>query len=259
LAVTLSVVLGLAFWAVETVAPPNDCASAAEGTQIQSGQEPAESFRCPSGWAPITWFTGCLVVVGGLQGIFFVWQLILIRQGLADTAKAADAAERSSSAASASLVLATRTAERQLRAYVLITGGIYVVRSLDDLGRGHIEVKNTGQTPAYNMTMWSNIFVERHPLGADLPQPDPALPMTSSILAPGCTTSMFTGNPTIQAPYIWARVGTPDCTIYVYGEINYTDAFAVRRVTKFRLIYGGPEGPQPDGKMSFDLDGNEAT
>jgi len=48
--------------------------------------------------------------------------------------------------------------------------------------------------------------------------------------------------------------------IYVYGEIQYTDAFKVKRVTKYRMIHNrntGPIGVTTD--LTFADRGNEAS
>ena len=52
-------------------------------------------------------------------------------------------------------------------------------------------------------------------------------------------------------------LGTPAGTIYVYGQIRYTDVFRAKRVTNYRLMYGGAEGVR-GGLLKYDVDGNNS-
>jgi hypothetical protein len=61
-------------------------------------------------------------------------------------------------------------------------------------------------------------------------------------------------------------LGTPQATLYVYGEITYRDAFKDERLTNFRMIYGGPEPPSlvvkggvNTARLKADSEGNTAT
>ena len=61
-------------------------------------------------------------------------------------------------------------------------------------------------------------------------------------------------------------VGTPEGTIYVYGEIRYRDIFGIEQLTKYRLIHGGQEGARTATKngvvtasLKPDTGGNDAT
>jgi hypothetical protein len=125
---------------VRSIHHPNECEPKAGTAQIKDDQQIPETLGCPGTWAPITWFTVALVVVGGLQGILFWWQLGLIRDGAADTAKAADAALLAGQSAAASVDLATKdfitTHRLRLRVHNV---------SVDDFGAKVVDTDIYGQ------------------------------------------------------------------------------------------------------------------
>ncbi len=68
-----------------------------------AGNDPQQnnSKDSPDWW--VAKFTGGLVAIGVAQALLFLWQLVLIRKGLADTKEAADAAKESADAATIAL------------------------------------------------------------------------------------------------------------------------------------------------------------
>jgi hypothetical protein len=124
-------------------------------TGIRGEQNGAEAFWEWTTKEATGFFTLSLVVVGGLQLGLFYWQLKLIRESLVDTKKAADAANVSAIATKASVELAEKTAERQLRAYIFVDGGSITLKA-DSSGQqyvqGLINVRNYGRTPGYRFT-----------------------------------------------------------------------------------------------------------
>jgi hypothetical protein len=85
------------------------------------------------------------------------------------------------------------------------------------------------------------------------------MPQAVSILPNGGTLSVDTFRLVSQSAHIMSVMGTPDATVYVYGQVTYVDAFQHKQTTDFRLIYGGPEGGGANGLMSADTEGNEAS
>jgi len=83
--------------------------------------------------------------------------------------------------------------------------------------------------------------------------------MSSSLLGSGATHDMQIKHPQpIIKPSFVDEIGTPEGTIYVYGEICYKDVFGNEHFTKYRLMHGGPEKPPP-GVLSPCEEGNEAS
>ncbi|MGH6848084.1 MAG: hypothetical protein ACREC0_11800 [Methylocella sp.] len=114
---------------------------------------------------------------------------------------------------------AEETAKRQLRAYVLVASA-----KLDlpkpDTKEAHMSFKNFGQTPAYNLRIWINMWIEEDPLRVVLPSPPANFQMATSILPPGGHTDMVIPNNAPVPTQSVHLLGTPEGTIYVYGEVR---------------------------------------
>jgi hypothetical protein len=145
----------------------------------------------------------------------------------------AQAANESAKAAKQAVELARDTAKQQLRAYVCVVAADIVFAKVDEPGI-EIRIKNCGLTPAYNVSMWSGLAVSTHPLQRSLDKPPEEFGMNQSVLAPDGFELMHPIFP----------LGTAQHTLYVYGQINYVDAFNDHHTTDFRLLFGGPEPPQ---------------
>ncbi|MCY0149772.1 hypothetical protein OEG84_19180 [Hoeflea sp. G2-23] len=69
--------------------------------------------------------------------------------------------------------IARDTAKRQLRAYVAVPGGVLSpVKDSKTKLRYDIRIENTGQTPAYNVSCWTNSRFAEYPLTTTLLPPD---------------------------------------------------------------------------------------
>lgn len=178
-------------------------------------------------------------------------------------------------------VMSRRTAQRQLRAYVLSDSSMIVnVANPVPLYAGQVlaetdaritntaagpgafmQIKNLGQTPAFKVVHWGYICFRECPLNASLPaRTAPPFNPPSLVLGPGqIATKMLELNPALTAAQITAlRNGTG--AIYVYGEITYEDAFKKSRMTKYRVMYhrmGGAIGISTG--LNFCDEGNEAS
>ena len=143
-----------------------------------------------------------------------------------------------------------RSSERQLRAYVHIKmanvvydGGFLIAQ---------VEIFNSGSTPAYGLTHWTTTGSG---IKTDFPEGDKT--GSRNDLAPH--VPMTTRTPFKLSEGALIEVITGKRQIYVWGEINYTDAFGVDRWTKYRLTHTGPfpkDGevvlaPCPDGNRSI--------
>lgn len=127
-----------------------------------------------------------------------------------------------------------RHSERQLRAYVMVD-----IVDIDNLSMGGnpeatLTFKNSGQTPAVELTHWAAMGFSTFPLTGPLPRRDGQLPARP--LAPGATTIVNTGidRPLNAATLNALMAGTH--ALYVTGEIRYTDAFGKLRETDYLLF-----------------------
>lgn len=172
------------------------------------------------------------------------------------------------------------SSERQLRAYVgcesgtiinvanpiaLFPGQVFdpspAQKTNPAAGCGALlQIRNAGQTPAYQVRHWGNICFREYPLVAGLPARLPHILAYPSVLGPSVfITKLLELNPALTAQQeADLRAGTG--AVYVYGEITYLDAFKHEQITKYRLMYhrmGGAIGV--NSTLSFTDEGNEAT
>jgi hypothetical protein len=173
------------------------------------------------------------------------------------------------------------SSERQLRAYVVCDNGtIFNVANPVAVFLGQIfnppseaeitnpafgpgyklQIKNAGQTPAYEVRHWSNILFKEFPLKSDLPARDPTITPTACVLGPGISSTKFNYliKPLTAQQVSDLRDGTG--AVYVYGDITYRDTFGRSWDTHYRLMHhatGGAIGVSTD--LSFCESGNEAT
>jgi hypothetical protein len=149
------------------------------------------------------------------------------------------------------------TANRQLRAYVFISGA-----QLDDIGVGQIpyaqlRFKNFGQTPAYKMTQWAMVGIGKFPLETH-PTTNESEPLPERPLPPQGEISLHP--PKYKTPLnakMLDELSKGMLAIYVTGEIRYRDAFKKKRRTRYLLYSGGSIGLS--GQLAAYKDGNDAT
>ena len=154
---------------------------------------------------------------------------------------------------------AEKTAERQLRAYVSVAP----VR-ITNINPGRVitviyNFTNHGLTPAHKVVQASVIRLEHHPLPRNFRFPDLAgierpsrivLPPSSPIPGQALAERRFTQNEMIeilQAPRQGGR------RLYIFGQVDYIDAFRKPRWTRFCISFPG----RPD-LMSLAQQGNWA-
>ena len=183
----------------------------------------------------LVYFTAALVVVGLLQFLTFVIQARQLRQ---------------------TNEVMKDTAQRQLRAYICISGGT-IKFDRKDAPVAYVEYKNSGQTPAYDVCSWHHIWIAAYPLTEKLPEAPKSFITSRSIIPPGGHAFMVIPKDPPVCERAVHLLGTPEGTIYIYGEIRYRDAFGVERFTKYRLMYGGPEGIHSE-HLKPHTEGNEA-
>jgi hypothetical protein len=162
---------------------------------------------------------------------------------------------------------AEKTAERQLRAYVLVdkatvfsaTQEGVIVFYQADTGKGHqqmevradyqpmarFDFKNFGQTPAHDVEMFGNAAIVPWPLNpGTLPEIDWDQAHSRQIIGPGGIREkyeMFAQPHVVSAEeYNGLRSGT--LALVFFGEVRYLDAFGENRITRYRFFTGGGMG-----------------
>ena len=160
---------------------------------------------------------------------------------------------------------ANKSAERQLRAYLNVTN-VYAVWSadVDDRNRPvtiNVDFKNSGQTPAHAVTCW---------MRTESSAAEPAIFGRPPIEHPDCVGVEGPGQKNhisairrlvtdefdeVDEVQVWQR---GEKALYVWGQIDYVDAFDVRRWTKFRFVMPREGAGEAGGKFRSCGSGNEA-
>jgi len=101
-----------------------------------------------------------LVLVGAVQAGFFFWQLRLMRQGMSDTKKAADAAKEAADASKLQAALAQKSLTDLERPYIFIFG-VGQIRTTKD-GDFFVEytIANYGKMPAIIEGAWIDFVTD---------------------------------------------------------------------------------------------------
>lgn len=97
-------------------------------------------------------------------------------------------------------------------------------------------IKNSGQTPAYDVISEGHICIQEFPLTSNLPSIPPSKFITKAVIPQGgITTKSLVMRPLTQPEITQLRHGT--AAIYVYGRIYYKDTFGKKQFTNFRLMH----------------------
>jgi hypothetical protein len=147
---------------------------------------------------------------------------------------------------------------RQLRAYVFPIEAVISNFEPDKPVIGTIIFKNSGQTPAYKVQIRTYIMFGPYLLREDLPHPD--VTAARALLGPGVgyQVTVRTARPLTTEEVALVKQGGG--AIYVYGNVDLTDAFEFHRCIKFRYFFGGDMRTPPTGQpgaLSTYRDGNE--
>ncbi len=158
-----------------------------------------------------------------------------------------------------------RTTPRQLRAYIFVDKAV-IANVANPLPQGllggkfeetpasitrplegpiaYLEFKNSGQTPAYEVTIWGNMCVREFPLTYELPDKKPDKLFTAKASVPpsgGTNKSLGTEHP-LPEEINKLRTIPPTTAIYIYGTIFYKDTFGKKRFTNYRYFHNDLSG-----------------
>jgi hypothetical protein len=159
-----------------------------------------------------------------------------------------------------------KSSERQLRAYVLPeSAGIYDGTTVTppQQGRANIPgiamlIKNSGQTPAYNVISWLQLAVVAVRDEYMLTVPPLTQNFPNTLGANGTFSKALWFDRQLTAGEI-ADIVSGVKAIYVYGRIEYRDTFKKKHFSNFRLHYTNADfPPQPNAIVNFSTAGNDA-
>lgn len=162
------------------------------------------------------------------------------------------------------------TTRRQLRAYVFSETSV-LIDGTDIKPPPHIDrtdqpgiamtIKNSGQTPASSVVHWSEMQVATIDREWAMNPPAKLDRLSPSIISPQGINNkfMWLNRPLSAQEKLGIQNGT--YAIYLYGRIEYVDAFQMPHWSIYRLRYSGSAWP-PYGtggaSMTFCQDGNDA-
>ncbi len=215
---------------VRTIPGPTDEAKAAE--EAKDRREKAELDRKLVDFnSELAFYTKILAGFAGLQFI----ALLVQAYWLARTVKVSETAARAARQ-SADAVVA------QLRAYVGINSGSVTPATVNNAPglRVHVELKNSGITPAFDFTTWIKILVADKDAPPPFTEPIPVVERGAK--------SIVTGGASVHINWsgVWAagdleKVRAGIGAIFVWGGCDYRDAFQNPRSFIFRCMMSGPE------------------
>ena len=209
--------------------------------------------RIADGTIALAILTGLLFLATGILACF-TWKLWRDTKRLADDAgKAAETqagltreairhAEANTAAAQNTVRIMEQSAERQLRAYLSIGGSGIWPDEYGTSGRLWVDVENTGQTPAYNLTSKvGKLLIPKAECDSfEFPE---AVPQAggSVMVGSGCDITLRREFSIAEAKAVKDRTHR----LYLFGRIEYTDAFGQSRFTNYRLYWW-------DGRMNVE-------
>lgn len=153
---------------------------------------------------------------------------------------------------------AEKTAERQLRAYVLVEKVTIIDFAKNKQPRIHAVMRNTGQTPAFKLHFAANATLLPYPATSPFVFNWPSKRIYS-VIGPGAATTITIAPRLVLTEQDIADVLEKRTAIYVYGRIEYEDAFGRDQWSEFRVIHGGNLGPSANDLMQDCDEGNDAS
>jgi hypothetical protein len=153
--------------------------------------------------------------------------------------------------------LGRRTARRQLRAYVFANPVGVTFEGTPQVMKFSVRVENTGQTPAFDLTVFADVKMR------PLPDPGP-LPVEQSgfvsrqTIGPGHSVTIDESHPVLTVAEV-ADIKSGTQTLYLYGRARYRDTFGHRRETTYRYFVRMPNPTVEAFTLSAHQEGNKAT
>jgi hypothetical protein len=209
-------------------------------------------------WAKWMFWAALASIILTTAGIFLIWRTLIYTrraaiaaaEAVVEAKDATKAAILGAKAAQDAVAVASDTAERQLRAYITIESGGIVLRSSENgfVISATARLKNTGQTPGYDLRTSATVTVERR--NTDKPFSAPhnkgETGDSSSIVGASQDANVDRSKAISTAELEEIRRGQK--AIFFWGRADYRDAFKMPRYLIFKTWMWGPE-------MSFNVGG----
>jgi hypothetical protein len=146
---------------------------------------------------------------------------------------------------------ADQNAEKQLRAYVFVQGGFIGITPDGGGFVAHITIKNFGQTPALDFSTWLGGGVYDF---NDVPFPNEIKPLSQrvnrSIVGPSADIQINTDSALLGD---LVAIRNKNRAIFVWGGVDYADAFGHPRRLIVRTRMAGPEHDLGNGIRGWPL------
>jgi hypothetical protein len=138
-------------------------------------------------------------------------------------------------------VLGERTAKQQLRAYL---GVVEAAAKFTDDGyiEGQVHIKNSGQTPAYDVRSWNYASVRPYPDTKLIPPPPPEKMPRAVAMISSQEKHIVVALKVPVPSDVLDKLKTPNFAYFLEGEVRYRDIFEEEHCASYRLFYGGPAG-----------------
>lgn len=152
-----------------------------------------------------------------------------------------------------------RTSRAELRAYLFPDGvTLVVVNEGPNKGKvvASLRIKNSGQTPAFNVTHWADVALCGLQDQSNLIPPPLAGP--SNPIPPGGDLHKHVLLQIKPTRADIAAIKSNKKAVFMYGRIEYLDAFGHQRHTNYRLHYSGAWPPFDGHQLFYSVDGNDA-
>jgi len=148
---------------------------------------------------------------------------------------------------------AEKTAERQLRAYVSVTSkGLDEQSEVQERYVHCLEVRNTGQTPAYDLKIESVTNSLMHPIPPEFCFPLDPLGSNPSFMMLGASLGVehvsYADQILDDGELLLTKSPGSGRRVYTYGTVSYRDVFGHCRRTEFCYFFEWRFDNLPDGK-----------
>jgi hypothetical protein len=182
------------------------------------------------------------------------WAVWLLWRTLRTTREAVEEGRRATKAAERAVEVTAKTAERQLRAYVTLYSGAIRWENNQTFSY-HIAIKNTGQTPALNLTHQSNCgYGPVENFRTD------EIARRAITLGAGNTTTLRQSADHSLGDANWTGIRNGTIPLYVWGRIEYRDIFWQGRHLQYRMeLLTGPGINIDEGLLTPCYEGNESS
>jgi hypothetical protein len=239
----LVLIVLLLFAAVTTSWSPSSGESYCQSyysAENETGKKQPSDFWEATFCEPVSFFTAVIMAFTGILAVVAILQTLSLHASNQLARRTATTLES--------------TSQAELRAYVGIEEASIKDFTHGKTPRVQFKIKNFGQTPAYDVTIWNDFKLMR---------------MTDAMFAPCAVRPTHAPNPG-QWYFVDSRADDPLtgddiinfehelARLYLYGEIRYADAFGRGQTTAFRLEYGKRHTIAGKG-MGLSDEGNHAT